>query len=1075
MLRQILTQAAIFCAFCSAATSAAKPWLRYPAISPDGETIVFTSGGDLYTVPATGGRATQLTQHARRDFMPVWSPDGSQIAFASDRYGNFDVFLIPAKGGEAQRVTWHSSHDLPSAFTTNGDAIFFESTRMDDAASLDIPNRRLSELYKVDITDLGTASEPERVLSIPAESLAVAGERFLYHDRKGYEDPWRKHHTSSVARDVWLYDEADGSHRQLTDFAGEDRNPVWLDGETFAYLSERSGSFNIWKKSIEGGQEPAQVTSFDKHPIRFLSRANTGALAFSYDGSLYRMDSIDAEPQKLDVEIIADAKMNRASVRMGEDITEMKVSPDGEEIAFIARGEVFVTSVGHGTTRRITDTPEQERSVDFAPDGRSLVYASERDGSWNIYKTTIAREDDSHFYLATVLNEETVIATDLDTFQPDWSPDGKSIAYLESRTRLAVLDIETGASRQIHDGSRSYSYSDGDITFAWSPDSQHLLTLLLQKERWTENIFMFAADGTGEAIDLSRSGYYDFAPTWGWNGEAALWISNRHGKKNHGSWGYQTDVYVGFLTNRAYRLYHLSEEEREAYDDDAWKELWKEKKPFAAETIGQRTERLTIQSSYLAAYAVAPDGGSLYYIVEDRDELQLWQNEFYKGDTKKLADLGSGDTDDVQLQISHDGKSLFVLAGGSLTKVDASDGSKDGIGTSSEMTLDRYAERQEIYDHIWRQTREKFHRADLHGVDWDFYGQHYRGFLPAIDNNYDFAEMLSELLGELDASHTGAFYRPRYRAESQTAALGIIPDDSHTGAGIKIAEILDRSPLALLDTPLEAGATITAINGQEIAAGANLSKLLDRLAGKRTLLTFSVPSSDEPREEVVRPISLGEQSELLYLRWIDRMREETARLSGGKIGYVHVRQMNDEGFRAVYNDVFGLYSDAKAIVVDTRFNGGGWLTEDLTTFLSGEDFLKFYPRGQKNMGGEPLFRWAKPSVVIMGEGNYSDAHIFPYAYKTLGIGKLVGMPVPGTGTAVWWERQIDPTLIFGIPQVSTIDTEGNYLENTQLEPDIKVANSPEDRAAGRDQQLKAAVEHLLALPDQEPWPFPAQE
>jgi C-terminal processing protease CtpA/Prc len=179
--------------------------------------------------------------------------------------------------------------------------------------------------------------------------------------------------------------------------------------------------------------------------------------------------------------------------------------------------------------------------------------------------------------------------------------------------------------------------------------------------------------------------------------------------------------------------------------------------------------------------------------------------------------------------------------------------------------------------------------------------------------------------------------------------------------------------------------------------------------------------------------------------------------------------MNDGSFRDLFSQVFGYHSDKKALIVDTRFNGGGWLTEDLTSFLSGEAFLRFYPREQEKIGGEPFFRWDRPSAVIMGEGNYSDAHIFPYAYKTLGIGKLVGMPVPGTGTAVWWEHLIDQEILFGIPQTSTLDTQGNYLENTQLEPDLKVANTPENRQAGKDRQLEAAVKHLLTLPDPKPW------
>ncbi len=283
--------------------------------------------------------------------------------------------------------------------------------------------------------------------------------------------------------------------------------------------------------------------------------------------------------------------------------------------------------------------------------------------------------------------------------------------------------------------------------------------------------------------------------------------------------------------------------------------------------------------------------------------------------------------------------------------------------------------------------------------------------------------------------------------------------------------MIPRSPLDLLDDDIPAGTIIKEINGKPLAAGGNFYQVLDRLANERTLLTLALPDGTE-REEVILPITLGQEAELLYQRWTKRMRAKAEELSGGKIGWVHIRGMNDGAFREFFSRVFGYHADKKALIVDTRFNGGGWLTEDLTTFLSGERFLKFYPRGQGNMGGEPIFRWSKPSAVIMSEGNYSDAHLFPYAYSALEIGKLVGMPVPGTGTAVWWERLIDSTLIFGIPQVSTIDKEGRYLENTQLEPDLKVANTPEDREQGRDRQLETAVKHLMSLPEEKPWPLP---
>ncbi|MGJ8696730.1 MAG: S41 family peptidase [Verrucomicrobiaceae bacterium] len=1049
-------------------------WLRYPAISPDGNTIVFTHGADLYTVPSTGGEATQLTQHITREYHPVWSRDGQWIAFASDRHGNDDVFRIPATGGAAERLTFHSNDDIPWAFTADGKNVLFSSARLDSAANLDIPNRRIGELYQVSVD----GGQPVQLLTTPAEYLSLSpnGAHLLYHDRKGYEDDWRKHHQSSVTRDLWLYDLTKNSHRKLTNFPGEDRNPVWINNEDYLYLSEQSGSFNIWQSSLKKDSQPKKITAFDKHPVRFLTRSDKGQLAYSFHGGLYLQDNISAQPRKLNITIRNDAKVNSSMVSMSEAITEMVASPDGKEIAFIARGEIFVTSVDHQTTRRITNTPEQERTVDFHPDGRKLVYASERNGSWNLYTSEIDREEEKHFYLSTVLTEKPLLTTDDETFQPLYSPDGKSVAYLQDREHLMILDVESRKSIQILGNDRTYSYSDGDIGYQWSPDSKSLAVMALQKNRWAENIFLLSADGKGDMVDLTKNGYYDFNPQWAWNGEAILWTSNRHGKKAHGSWGFHFDVYIGFLTNRAHRLSKLSEAERELIDDEAWEKLFEEEKKHDPQGLVDRTERLTIHSTNLAGSALSPNGRELYYMSEDRGEHQIWVHRLYKNETEILTTIGGADDDRApsKVMIGKKGEKLFVLSAGRLYEVDIKGGKATPLQKSGEMNIDRAAERREMYQHVWRQVREKFHRTDLHGVDWDFYGDEYEKFLTSINNNYDFVEMLSELLGELDASHTGARHYPKYGSADQTASLGIFPDPSYQGVGIKILEVIGGSPLALLDDPITPGTVITEINGAPIAAGENIAKRLNRLAGKRILLTMTDPKGKKI-EEIIRPISLGQEGELLYKRWVKRMRAETEKISNGQIGWVHIRGMDDGSFRSLFSEVFGYHSDKKALIVDTRFNGGGWLTEDLTSFLSGEAFLRFYPREQEKLGGEPLFRWDRPSAVIMGEGNYSDAHIFPYAYKTLGIGKLVGMPVPGTGTAVWWERLIDKEVLFGIPQTSTLDTQGRYLENTQLEPDIKVANTPENRAAGQDKQLAAAVKHLLSLPDAKPWPKPPKK
>jgi C-terminal processing protease CtpA/Prc len=342
------------------------------------------------------------------------------------------------------------------------------------------------------------------------------------------------------------------------------------------------------------------------------------------------------------------------------------------------------------------------------------------------------------------------------------------------------------------------------------------------------------------------------------------------------------------------------------------------------------------------------------------------------------------------------------------------------------------------------------------------YRDEYAKFLPHINNNYDFQELLSELLGELNASHTGGRYAPPQQNTDATASLGLLYDEMYVGNGIKVVEVLEGGPFTNAKTKIRKGVIIEKINGEVVANDMDWSRLLNRQSGKNVLLSLYDPETKQRWDEATKPITPGEEQTLLYQRWVNKNRKKVEELSGGKVGYVHVQGMNDASYRSVFEDVLGKAIDKDALIVDTRFNGGGNLHDDLATFLGGKKYLQMAPQSvQTNNAFVPRGRWSNPSVVLMSESNYSDAHLFPYAYKAMEVGKLIGMPVPGTGTSVWWETQIDPTLVFGIPMVAYIGKEKRPLENLQLEPDIKVANDYKSVLSGKDPQLERAVKEML--------------
>ena len=1078
-MKKIMTPlAALLISLAATAQSTNPLWLRQHSISPDGSKIAFSYQGDIFTVDSKGGKALQITSNRAHDTAPLWSPDGKEIIFSSNRDKGTNIFKVSAEGGNPIQLTFRPSKEKPITITPDG-KIIFKTVFMPDADYSGIPTD--TQLFAIDLE----GGRPIMYSSLPISNLDVAANgQIIYEDYKGYEDEFRKHHTSSVTRDIWIYTPAkaekgkksnkvaingQGKFQKLTTFKGEDRNPIFAsDGDSFYYLSEQDGCSNIYKGSISNPSKSKKLTSFEKNPVRYLNASDNGILSFSFNGELYTMEE-GKEPKKVEISLAKDYREDASELKkFSSSANDIAISSNGKEIALVNRGDVYVTAIDLEMTKRITDTPEQERGVALSKDGRTVYYASERNGHWGIWSSTPVHKNE-YLSFATERKEELVTTPGETCFQPVVSPDGKWLAFLRNRTELVIKDLKNGKEKSLFKDV-NYSYTDGDQSFEWSPDSKHILCNWQAEGGWNNEDIALINIKTGEITNLTQSGYNDGGFRWALGGKAMTWSSDKNGFRSHGSWGAHRDIYIMFFDAEAQSEFFKDEDDekiekflKEEPKKDSKKAEKKDEKKDSTEKKEEkkivldlerrfeRTFKLTKFSAPTGDHYLSPDGSKLYYVVKVGNGVDLYVQNIKDGSFKVVSKGTSG-----SIYPSPDNKSIYVLGWGGISKIDLNSGSKKTIKFIGEYEYKPAAEREYIFDHICKQVAEKFYDPNLHGVDWNYYCRNYRQFLPHIDNNFDFTELLSELLGELNASHTGARYRSINRATF--GALGFFNDDQWEKDGLRIDEIIPGGALDMQHPDIKAGDIITEIEGKPIKAGEDWYKMLSG-KGKHKIQITIEPQKGKEKKIYINANNTDFRS--LYKRWVRRNEEYVEKKTNGKVGYVHVEGMDSESFREVFSKLLGKYRSAEAVIVDTRHNGGGWLHDDLATLLSGEAYIKFQPRGQY-VSTEPYNKWNKPSCVLIGEDNYSDASGFPYVYKTLGIGKLIGAPVPGTMTAVWWENQVDASIVFGIPQVGSLGIKENkYLENMQVEPDILVYNEPASVLNGQDMQLDAAIEEMM--------------
>ncbi len=1004
-----------------AAAAAAQEPIRFgrtPDISPDGQVVAFSYLGDIWTVPTIGGVARQLTTHVAHDVEPVFSPDGRHIAFSSNRHGSYDVFVMSAQGGRPTRLTFDSAADHVCGWTPDGKAVLFSSTR-----STAFPSTY--ELYAVPVGGgrvrrVSAAEGKEGVFSPRGDRIAyVRGPGTWY--RKGYR--------GSSNDDIWICN-ADGTgNRRFTDFNGQDTSPMWApDGKTLYYVSECWGTpANIVRRPLEGTAK-AQLVTFHKDDAVRRARISAGGewIVYECGPDLYVISTREgSRPRKLAIEVHADDKTNtERTVTFTRGASEFAPAPDEKHIAFVVHGELFLMPRTGGKATRLTDSPAYDHGITWAPDSKRIIFLSDRNGHEDFYALE-SDPPDQKLGAAQRFKVKQLTDSAEAKFGASFSADGKRIAFIRAG-KLWTMNPDGSDQKIIVNEPQVLDYD-------WSPDGKWI-AFSRNDGSFASEVYIIPSGG-GPARNVTRYATYNSDITWSAKGMKLAFVSHRRHSEG---------------------LFVLSLQKPAAKDAPETSEIdW--------EDIHLRVSRPAAIAA--EAGAISPDGEKVALRSSGSGGEDLW---VASTDGKSLNRITTGNVGPFQIQWSRRLPLVFFLDKKGVVHLAAVGSSSKvlPIPFQAKMTIRREEEFAEMFEQSWRALRDHFYDDKFHGADWNAIRAKYRPLVKHVAMKEDLYTLITLMLGELNASHLGIYGLLGYPEET-TADLGLLFDEAHKGPGLRVAEVLKRGPADRRGLALKKGDYVVTIDGVALTDTTNLSKLLNDKAGETVVLEVAdtpnpfTKGAKPPRKVELTAASRGRVQDLMYERWVENNARRVSELSGGKLGYIHIPSMDDEGLdrfvRALYSDNF----DKEAIVLDVRYNGGGFTHDQVLNYLGAKEHTLFHQRN----GGQGLVlrsydrKWTKPLVLLINNRSYSDAEIFPNAFRTLGLGKLVGQPTGGHVIGTNSTRLIDGSRL-RLPMTGVYTVKGVNMEKQGVVPDILVEANPDQLARGEDPQLAKAVEVL---------------
>jgi tricorn protease len=1039
--------------------------LRFPACS--GGQIVFTYGGDLYSVPSAGGVARKLTSHEGNEMFARFSPDGKQLAFTAQYDGNTEVYVMPAAGGVPRRLTYTATlgrdevsdrmgpNNIVMGWTHDSKRIVFRS-RMKE------PNDFIGQLFTVSLEgDL-----PEQ-LPLPRGGFCSFSpdDQKLAYNRVFREFRTWKRYRGGMADDIWIYDFASKKTVDISNDPAGDIIPMWA-GDRIYYLSDRDANkrFNLYCYDLKDGRT-RQLTDFADFDIKFPSLGD-GAIVFENGGYLYRFDLAMEKTEKVPVVIEDDLARSRGGiVPVGGAVSNYEIAPDGKRAIFGARGDIFTVPAKYGNTRNLTATPGiHERDSKWSPDGRWIAYVSDASGEDEIY---IMPQDG--------IGAPRQLTTGADTYkyQIYWSPDSRKLLWADKKLRLQYVDIDSLAVTPVAT-ARAFEFSD----YAWSPDSRWI-AYAKPEEEVMNKIYLYSLDKKA-TVEVTDGWYFSSRPAFSSDGKYLFFVSNRDFSPLYSAVEYDyyyqdmSRVYFVTLAKATESPFKPKSDEVEIKKEAAKAEA-KAAKPAAGapslmavdtEGIKERIAALPIQAANYRN--VAALGDSVYYIrnasTDPKPVLLL-----YSLADQKETNLG----DCNSFEVSADGKKMLAARDGTYAIIDLPKAKLDFSESLNlnglEVTLDRKAEWKQIFNECWRQMRDFFYAPNMHGIDWTATRKRYEPLVESVNSRADLTYIIGEMIAELSSGHCyvggGDLARPK---RIQTGLLGAEVERDPATRYYRVKKILRGqnwnpslvSPLTQIGVNVKEGDYILAVNGRSTAQMANLYESLVNTVGKQVSLRVnSRPVEAGSRVVVVVPIA--NEQPLYYLDWVEANIAKVNAASNGQVGYIHIPDMGDDGLNE-FVKYFYPQLRKKALIIDVRGNGGGSVSPLVIDRLRRQMAMMGMARNT-SAAPDPGESVLGPMVCLLNEFSASDGDIFPYRFRKYNLGKLIGKRSWGGVVGI---RNPLPLLDGGIlnrPEFAPYGSsgEGWIIEGHGVDPDIVVDNDPAKEYAGIDEQLDKAVEVIL--------------